>query len=75
MRTANRHKNHPAVILIKYEDLIQFPEKTIQRVCDHLGIKYNQNMLDIPVTGAHPVENATLERRFPPQYRFESSTQ
>ncbi len=66
MRAANRHKNHPSVILIKYEDLIQFPAKTVQRVCDHIGINFSQYMLDIPMAGSSNTGDTHQKRGIDP---------
>jgi omega-hydroxy-beta-dihydromenaquinone-9 sulfotransferase len=52
MTTALNYANNPAVLIVKYEDLIHHPEKTIQTVCKHANIDFQIEMLDIPVVGS-----------------------
>lgn len=62
MRRADRYKNNPAVLFVKYEDLILSPEIFIKRVCNHVGIEFNSKMLDIPVAGSSNTEDTNLKR-------------
>ncbi|MEZ5023385.1 MAG: hypothetical protein R2728_09015 [Chitinophagales bacterium] len=31
-----------------FEDIMDAPVKTVQKICEHLEINYEENMLDIP---------------------------
>ncbi len=46
------YRDHPAVKIIKYEDLVLRPTETIRSVCTHCDIIFSEAMLDIPVTGS-----------------------
>ncbi len=52
VRTATEFENHPQVVSIRFEDLLQKPEDTVKQLCDICGIKFNQAMLDIPQVGS-----------------------
>ena len=41
-----------SVIFIQYEDLINDTTTTLKRVCSHLNIEFNNNLLDIPIIGS-----------------------
>ena len=43
---------HPAVMTIRYEDLIEDPETVVRKICLHTGISYDPSMTDIPVVGS-----------------------
>lgn len=47
-----QYENHPSVLMVRFEDLIASPEKTIQKVCTFLSIKYSSNMLSVPTVGS-----------------------
>ncbi len=40
------------VMLIRYEDLVENPESTIQQLCNKIGISFDNKMLQIPITGS-----------------------
>jgi len=44
---ALRLKDHPRFTLIRFEDLLEFPEQTIRSLCDRLDIDYQPAMLDV----------------------------
>ncbi len=33
------------LLMLRYEELLEDPENTVQRVCDHLGIRFDEKML------------------------------
>lgn len=45
---AMRLSNHSRFLLIRFEDLLTRPAETVQRVCEHLDLDFDQNMLDVP---------------------------
>lgn len=47
-----RYRNHPAVLTIHFEELIESPEEVLKRTCIHCGIKFNPIMLDVPQVGS-----------------------
>ncbi len=47
-RGLEAERSHPGrVLTLRYEDLVSDPEAHVQRVCDHLGLGYNSEMLAI----------------------------
>ena len=51
-------------LLIKYEELIKQPEKTVQVVCDFLQIPFEQEMIQLSSARETQLENAYVESRF-----------
>lgn len=49
---ARRHKDHPAVWSLRFEDLTSDPHGTLERLCAFLGIPFEPSMLDIPHAGS-----------------------
>src|SRR5438876_514488 len=47
-RAHARFQNHPQYFLVKYEDLVVQPVRTIQKVCAFAGIEYTSDMLEQP---------------------------
>lgn len=53
----------PARILsIRYEDLLQEPEATLEQVCAHLGVAYEDTMLDLANASATQSDNAYVKK-------------
>ncbi|MFM7078493.1 MAG: sulfotransferase family protein [Bacteroidota bacterium] len=61
-QTALKHANDSRVLLVKYEDLTNEPQKTIQQICTHIGIPFEESMLDVPVVGSSNFNDSTTER-------------
>jgi hypothetical protein len=40
-------EGHPRVTLLRFEDLVQQPEATVQRLCERLELAYDARMLDV----------------------------
>ncbi len=41
------HKRHPQqTILVRFEDILAQPEKTLQKICTHLGLQFEPAMLE-----------------------------
>ncbi len=38
---------HPRVILVRFEDLLQKPEATVRQLCARLGLAFDEKMLDV----------------------------
>jgi len=45
-------KNDKRVLTVHFEKLVSDPENVIKEVCEHVGISYSNNLLDIPVVGS-----------------------
>jgi exopolysaccharide biosynthesis WecB/TagA/CpsF family protein len=46
-RAALELAQHPRVTILRYEDLVQHPERTVRTLCERLGISYDPAMLDV----------------------------
>lgn len=46
-RAALELAQHPRVTILRYEDLVQHPERTVRTLCERLGITYDPAMLDV----------------------------
>jgi hypothetical protein len=57
-----RFSHHPAVKIVRYEDLTDHPEQTIKEVCSHCRIDYEAIMTDVPVAGSSNFEDSTDRR-------------
>lgn len=44
--------NHPQVMKIKFEELLQQPEAIIRQICEFTGLTYDDNMLRVPHVGS-----------------------
>ena len=62
MQTASKFLNNPSVMIVKYEELIQNPEKIIKQVCAHCSLTFNEAMLDIPVVGSSNFNDSRQQR-------------
>jgi hypothetical protein len=51
LRQMRVYRDNPAVCWVRYEDLATDPEKTMRRVCDHLGLAFTPEVLK---TGFRP---------------------
>ncbi|MCO5232902.1 MAG: sulfotransferase [Chitinophagales bacterium] len=45
---AQKFDNHPQVMTVRFEDILDAPEQTMQNICQHLDIPFIKKMLDIP---------------------------
>ncbi len=48
IKAAKPFSNDKRVLNIHFEDILNHPEQTIQKICNHLNIEYENQMLDIP---------------------------
>lgn len=55
---ADKFRENNKVFTLRYEDLLRNPEKAVNRVCDFVGINYNQSLLDIPHTGSSNIKDS-----------------
>lgn len=46
------YADHPAVMTVRYEELIEDPESVVKKICLHTGVAYHPSMTDIPVVGS-----------------------
>ena len=49
---ADKFKNNPNVLTIYFENLIQFPEENIKKICEFLEIEFEESMLKVPQIGS-----------------------
>jgi hypothetical protein len=61
-RMALKHARDPRVMLIRYEDLTDQPQKTVERICAHIGIHHEPDMLDVPVVGSSNFSDSVTDR-------------
>ena len=52
VRMADKTNRDPRFISIRFEDVTNTPEQTVQGACRFLGLSYNAKMLDIPLVGS-----------------------
>lgn len=45
---AQQYNDHPQVMHVRFEDILEAPADTMKGICQHLGIEYLDEMLDIP---------------------------
>jgi omega-hydroxy-beta-dihydromenaquinone-9 sulfotransferase len=45
---AQAFQDHEQVVSVRFEDILEHPAETMQKICRHLGIPYHPEMLDIP---------------------------
>lgn len=45
-------ENNPALLTIRFEDLLLQPENTLQQICTHLQVSYEHIMMDIPLASS-----------------------
>lgn len=57
-----KHEQDPRVIVVRYEDLTDHPQKTIENICRHIGVHYEPSMLDVPVVGSSNFSDSPTER-------------
>ena len=38
--------NNPNILTVKFEDLIKDPERTLLKVCDHIGLDFEIQLLN-----------------------------
>ncbi len=46
------NSDNPALLTIRFEDLLQQPEHTLQSICLHLQVPYEASMMDIPLASS-----------------------
>jgi hypothetical protein len=49
------HRHPEQVLTVRYEDLVSEPEATVRRVCDHVRLGYNSEMLAIERAGPEKI--------------------
>lgn len=47
-----KHKDHPQVHTVHFEDIINDGESTIRRICEFFGVDFHPNMLEVPHLGS-----------------------
>lgn len=57
-----RHRDDSSVLTIRFEDLLQSPENTLQKICSHLGVDFHAQMMDIPVASSSNEADSTVVR-------------
>jgi hypothetical protein len=60
-RAAVKHamlfEGHPRVYNVRFEDILENPEKEVGAICSFIGIPYQPEMLDVPVRGSSLVSD------------------
>lgn len=44
--------DHPSILRIRFEDLVSDPEKIVKQACEHAGIDFELQMLQVPQVGS-----------------------
>lgn len=52
IRAALQYQGCPRFISVRYEDVVSTPQKTIENLCNKIGIVFKEQMLKIPVEGS-----------------------
>lgn len=52
LTAANKYSTSERVFSLRFEDLIECPEKNIQDICDFTGLLYTSDMLKVPQVGS-----------------------
>jgi len=62
MRATEKLRGNPNTMVVKYEDVIENHGKEVKKVCDFIGIEYNEKLLEIPLVGSSLLKSA-LDRK------------
>ena len=49
---AERLSDDPRVYVVRFEDVLKFPDKTVTKICAFLGLKYHPDMLNVPIVSS-----------------------
>jgi hypothetical protein len=60
--TAQDWQHDERVRIVRFEDLIDDPEKTVREICDHCGISFSRTMLEIPVVGSSNANDSAVRK-------------
>lgn len=52
IKAALQNAQYKEMISIKFEDVLQHPQQTLQKICNHIGINFEAKMLDIPLASS-----------------------
>jgi omega-hydroxy-beta-dihydromenaquinone-9 sulfotransferase len=52
IRAAGQHEGNKRLLTLRFEDILQDPEGQTRRLCQFLGLTYDENMLEIPQVGS-----------------------
>lgn len=52
-------EDHPRFLILRFEDLAAGPVASAARICHFLGLKFEQDMLEIPRWGSSNIEHST----------------
>lgn len=61
-----RYRNHPSVLTIRFEDLVNSPQEIISAVCNHCDIRFEPVMLDVPQVGSSSIPDDPEKRGIDP---------
>lgn len=42
------HKNRKDFLIVSYEEFVKDPQKTLQKICNYVGLQYHDGLLDYP---------------------------
>jgi hypothetical protein len=58
--SADRYQLHPRVLHVRYEDILEEPERRISEICSFLGILFSSDMLQISHIGSSHTQDQTV---------------
>lgn len=51
-REAEHHTGRPGFLSVRFEDLVDDPDRTVRAICDFCGLAYDSGMLAVPQVGS-----------------------
>ena len=61
MKYTQKFKNHRSVKVVRFEDLLLNPKKTVKSICNFLEINFESKMLQIPLVGSSNEEDSEFK--------------
>ncbi|MBM4055123.1 MAG: sulfotransferase [Planctomycetes bacterium] len=62
VKAANNYLNNDRIFFLRFEDLIENPEKNIRNICNFACLAYSREMLDIPQVGSSNYMNQDTKK-------------
>ncbi len=58
VKAAQPYVDSGQVLQVRFEDVLQNPDETLQMICDFIGISFDENMLKVPIMGSSFVKHS-----------------
>ena len=66
VRTADKFKDDGRLCSVRFEDLLEHPEKESRKICEFIGVSYYPNMLEVPRTNSSLVPDRPDQKGIDP---------